>query len=163
MHAPTNNQTGVLFVCLGNICRSPLAEGIFIHLAHERGVLEQFKIDSCGTGSWHVGDRADPRSIEIGRRNGVKVASVARQINARSDFQTFDLLIPMDRENHQTLLELGAPEEKVRLMRSFDPGLMGKKGNSLDVPDPYYGSGDGFARNFDMLMAACNGLLDELL
>lgn len=163
MTASTNNQTGVLFVCLGNICRSPLAEGIFTHLAHERGSLDRFKIDSCGTGSWHVGERSDPRSIEVARRNGVKLESIGRQINARSDFQTFDLLIPMDGDNRQTLLDLGAPEERVRMMRSFDPGLAGKRGKSLDVPDPYYGAGDGFQLVFEMLMRACTGLIDELL
>ena len=72
------DQTGVLFVCLGNICRSPLAEGIFIHLARERGVLDRFRVDSCGTGGWHAGERADPRSIAVAAKYGIELPSIAR-------------------------------------------------------------------------------------
>jgi protein-tyrosine phosphatase len=126
-----SQTTGVLFVCLGNICRSPLGEGIFLHMARQRGVLERFDVDSC---------RFDPRA----------------------DVDRFDLILAMDRQNERDLLGAGAPEDRVRLMRSFDPTLDGASGKDLDVPDPYYGRGDGFQRVYDMLTRACEGLLDEL-
>jgi low molecular weight protein-tyrosine phosphatase len=153
-------QTGVLFVCLGNICRSPLAEGIFIHLANERGVLDRFDVDSCGTGNWHVGSAADARSIEVAARHGVHLPSQSRQVEPETDFERFDLLIAMDHGNERDLCALGAEPQQVRLMRSFDPALADASGPALDVPDPYYGPGDGFERSYVMLRAACEGLLD---
>ena len=155
-------RTGLLFVCLGNICRSPLAEGLFIHLARERGVLDRFDIDSCGTGNWHVGSQADARSIEVAVRHGVHLPSVSRQVEPESDFDRFDLLLAMDRSNANDLLALGARPEQVRLLRSFDAALEGVSDDELDVPDPYFGPGDGFARSYEMLTAACAGLLDDL-
>lgn len=153
----------LLFVCLGNICRSPLAEGLFIHLARERGVLDRFRVDSAGTGAWHVGKPADPRSIAVARTHGVHLPSVARQVDPESDFERFDLILAMDRSNRTDLLDLGAPRERVRLMRSFDPTLTGVPEHDLDVPDPYYGRGDGFQRVYEMLLRATTGLLEELV
>ena len=155
-------QTGLLFVCLGNICRSPLAEGLFIHLAQERGVLDRFDIDSCGTGNWHVGSQADTRSIEVAVRHGVHLPSVCRQVEPESDFDRFDLLLAMDRSNVSDLLALGARPDQVRLLRSFDAALAGASSDELDVPDPYFGPGDGFERSYEMLTAACRGLLEDL-
>jgi protein-tyrosine phosphatase len=152
---------GVLFVCLGNICRSPLAEGLFIHLARERGVLERFRVDSAGTGAWHVGKPADPRSIAVARAHGVHLPSVARQVDPETDFVRFGLILAMDRSNRTDLLDLGAARERVRLMRSFDPTLVGASEQELDVPDPYYGDGDGFERVYEMLLRATTGLLDD--
>lgn len=157
-----SQTTGVLFVCLGNICRSPLGEGIFLHMARQRGVLERFDVDSCGTGAWHVGERADPRSIAIANKYGIELPSIARRFDPRADVDRFDLILAMDRQNERDLLGAGAPEDRVRLMRSFDPTLDGVSGKDLDVPDPYYGRGDGFQRVYDMLTRACEGLLDEL-
>ncbi len=157
-----SQTTGVLFVCLGNICRSPLGEGIFLHMARQRGVLERFDVDSCGTGAWHVGERADPRSIAIANKYGIELPSIARRFDPRADVDRFDLILAMDRQNERDLLGAGAPEDRVRLMRSFDPTLDGASGKDLDVPDPYYGRGDGFQRVYDMLTRACEGLLDEL-
>lgn len=156
-------RTSLLFVCLGNICRSPLAEGLFIHLARERGVLDRFEVDSAGTGAWHVGKPADPRSIEVARAHGVHLPSIARQVDRETDFERFGLVLAMDRSNRTDLLDLGAPRERVRLMRSFDPSLAGTSEQELDVPDPYYGRGDGFQRVYDMLLRATEGLLGELL
>lgn len=153
----------VLFVCLGNICRSPLAEGLFIHLARERGVLDRFRVDSAGTGAWHVGKSADPRSIAVARAHGVHLPSIARQVDPARDFERFDLVLAMDRSNRTDLLDLGAPRDRVRLMRSFDPTLTGAPEHDLDVPDPYYGHRDGFQRVYDMLLRATTGLLDELV
>jgi len=158
-----SKKTGLLFVCMGNICRSPLAEAVFIHKARERGMLDRFEIDSCGTGGWHAGGPADPRSIAIGKKHGIEVASIARQVDTARDFKRFDLLLAMDRENRDDLIDLGADPARVRLMRSFDPSLTGTHERDLDVPDPYYGrDGSGFQRVYAMLDAACEGLLDHL-
>ncbi len=158
----SNDRIGVLFICMGNICRSPLAEGVFIDLARERGVLERFVIDSCGTGGWHAGERADPRAREVARRNGLELTSRARKFDPRSDIDGFAHLIVMDRANRDDILDAGAPSERVRLLRAFDPELAGADEGSLDVPDPYWGGADGFDNVFAMVTRACEGLLDEL-
>jgi protein-tyrosine phosphatase len=156
-------RTGVLFVCLGNICRSPLAEAIFVHHARDRGVMDQFDVDSCGTGQWHVGERADPRAAKIAKKRGVDLNSIARQLSPRIDFERFHYIIAMDRENQRHLLDAGAPKDKVRLIRSFDPSYAGDEAEAPDVPDPFFGEGDGFLHVFDMLEQSCLGLMDELL
>jgi protein-tyrosine phosphatase len=166
-------RISVLFVCLGNICRSPLAEGVFIELARERGVLDRLRIDSAGTGAWHVGKRADPRSIAVARKHGIELPSVARQIDPRADFvhpddpdaPGFDWLIAMDRSNAARMLSLGASRQRVRLLRSFDRSLAGVPADSpdLEVPDPYYGGESGFDDSYSMIRRACEGLLDALL
>ena len=156
------NTRGVLFVCLGNICRSPLAEGIFIHMARERCVLEKYRVDSAGTGHWHAGNPPDPRASQTASRHGVELPSVARQVDPSRDFETFDHILAMDTSNMSNLLHLGAPEDRVRLYRSFDPALSGVPEDRLEVPDPYYGPGDGFQRVYDMLTAATVGFLDHL-
>lgn len=153
----------LLFVCLGNICRSPLAEGIFLDLAEKRGVGDRFEVDSAGTGSWHVGERPDRRAAAVARRNNIVLPSIGRQVDAQRDFEYFDLLLAMDTENLAELRSLGAPEEKVRLMRSFDPECAEIADADRCVPDPYFGEGDGFDRVHEMLVRACDGLLDELL
>lgn len=153
----------VLFVCLGNICRSPLAEGIFLHVARERGVADRFEADSCGTGHWHAGEPPDHRAMAVAKRRGVHLPSIARQVDAGCDFEDFDVIVAMDASNRQALVRLGAPEERVRLMRSYDRELADARGEALDVPDPYYGGPEGFDRVFEMLERACHGLLDELL
>jgi protein-tyrosine phosphatase len=153
----STDQTGVLFVCLGNICRSPLAEGIFIHLARERGVLDRFRVDSCGTGGWHAGERADPRSIAVAAKHGIELPSIARKFDPRRDPIKFDWLIPMDRQNHRDLLDHGVPGEKLRLMLDYHPEL-----KSGEVPDPYYGGPDGFDKVYEMLRVSCDAMLDEL-
>jgi protein-tyrosine phosphatase len=160
---PDDGRTGILFVCLGNICRSPLAEGIFIDMATRRGVLDQFDIDSCGTGSWHVGECADPRSLAVARRHGIELQCIGRQLDPARDFNRFDWLLAMDRSNLRNLLNAGAPEDRVRLMRSFDPAMERRPAHELDVPDPYDWPGDGFESVYQMLHASCEGLLDYLL
>lgn len=158
----SDTPTSVLFVCLGNICRSPLAEGVFLHLARERGVHGAFDVDSCGTGGWHAGERPDPRSLAVAKKHGVELPGRARKYAPRSD-NAFDWLIPMDASNRDDLIDAGAPRDRVRLLRSFDPMLAGMPERSLDVPDPYYGGPGGFDEVFEMVRTACAGMLDELL
>jgi low molecular weight protein-tyrosine phosphatase len=151
--------TGVLFICLGNICRSPLAEGIFTHLVEQRDLSNRFKIDSCGTGAWHVGNPPDPRSILVADKHGIDLTHLrARKYDAKNDPTDFDWHIVMDGSNHRDILDLGTPQEQVRLMRSFDSTLS----SPTDVPDPYYGGDDGFDKVFVMLMRACEGLIAHL-
>lgn len=161
MNSPRSDRTAVCFVCLGNICRSPLAEGLFIHLARERGVLGRFDVDSCGTGGWHVGNPPDPRSIAVATKHGIELPSRARKFDRRRDPERFNLLLAMDRQNRDDLLDAGCAPEQVRLMRSFDPALANVSERELDVPDPYYGGNSGFDDVYEMLVAACGGLLDH--
>lgn len=155
----TDAPPSILFVCLGNICRSPLAEGIFLHLARQRGI-DGLVVDSCGTGGWHEGEGPDARALAVARARGVHLPSIARQVRAPHDFQSFTHIVAMDASNMENLLAVGAPAERVRLMRSYDPTY--RDGTAPDVPDPYYGGDDGFDKVFDMLLAACEGLLDEI-
>lgn len=156
-------RKSVLFVCLGNICRSPLAEGIFLDLLARRGLQDRFRADSCGTGGWHVGEPADRRAQEVARAHGVALVGVARKLDPTEDFDSFDLILAMDRQNRRDLLDEGAPADRVRLLRSFDPALRGRLETGLDVPDPYWDEADGFRAVFQMIHAACEGLLDELV
>lgn len=157
MNAPKK----ILFVCMGNICRSPLAEGLFIHLARERGLQGHFDVDSAGTGDWHVGRFADPRSQAVANTHGIKLLSRARQVEAPDDFEAFDLIVAMDRANRRDLRELSSGEHhgKIRLMREWDPE---SDEEHPEVPDPYYGGPQGFEDMYAMLRRSCEKLLDEL-
>jgi protein-tyrosine phosphatase len=155
--------TRLLFVCLGNICRSPTAEGVMRALVREAGAEAEIEVDSAGTGAWHVGSSPDARASAAARARGIALDGRARQVRAE-DLVDFDLLLAMDRSNLADLRALArddAEREKVRLLREFDPGSAGT--GDLDVPDPYYGDGDGFAEVLDLVHAACEGLLAEIL
>jgi low molecular weight protein-tyrosine phosphatase len=152
----------VLFVCMGNICRSPTAEGVMRGLLREAGLEDAIELDSAGTGGWHAGEPPDARAAEAALRRGVRLEGAARQV-VPEDFERFDLLVAMDRENLGELLAVAPGEEaaeKVRLLREFDPAS--RDAADLDVPDPYYGGDRGFERVLDLVTAACRGLLDEL-
>ncbi len=149
--------TRVLFVCLGNICRSPLAEGIFRHKVNERGVDHLFVIDSAGTGGWHAGNLADARMRRVAAQKGVALESRARQVH-EEDYRSFDHILCMDESNHQDLIAMGAPAARLRLLLACDPNAPLE-----EVPDPYYGDDDGFERVFGLVDSACSALLDELL
>jgi protein-tyrosine phosphatase len=147
----------VCFVCLGNICRSPTAEGVMHHLVAQAGRAAAFEIDSAGTAAYHAGERPDRRSLATARAHGVELPGRARQFQ-REDFARFDHVLAMDRENLRELLRLApdaASRAKVALLRSFDPNAP----PDAEVPDPYYGGADGFERVFEICMAACRGLL----
>jgi protein-tyrosine phosphatase len=149
----------VCFVCLGNICRSPTAEGVFLHLLAGAGLLQQVSVSSAGTGAYHVGSRPDSRALATARRRGIELPGRAEHFQAK-DFERFDYVIALDRNNERDLraLSRGRFDEKIVLLRDFDPA--GAKG--LDVPDPYYGAAEGFEEVLDLCEQACRGLLQTL-
>jgi protein-tyrosine phosphatase len=145
---------------MGNICRSPTAEGVFRRLVSERAPDLDVAIDSAGTHGYHVGEPPDPRSIEAAARRGVDLRALrARKVEV-ADFVCHDLVIAMDRLNRETLIDRCPPEyhSRVRLFLEFAPGV-----DEEDVPDPYYGGPAGFERVLDLAEEASMGLLDELL
>ncbi len=159
MAAQNTSNLSVLFVCLGNICRSPLAEGVLRHLIHERGLEDRVKVDSAGTGAWHVGEGPDRRSVAVAREHGIELEGQrARQVKA-VDFQVYDLVIAMDRENLRNLEDLrGDDEADLHLLREFDA----EAEEDLEVPDPYYGGPDGFNHVYRLVRRSCEALLDEV-
>jgi len=154
-------KINVLFVCLGNICRSPLAEAIFTKMVEEKGLSDQINIDSAGTANYHIGERPDPRTIDNARANGVELLSRARQF-VSADFELYDYIIPMDDSNLQNIIKLkpdsGIHNYKVIKMRKFDPEQKG-----ADVPDPYYGGAQGFQNVFDILKRSNEHFIEHLL
>ena len=152
----------ILFVCMGNICRSPTAEGVMRALLREQGLDGRIELDSAGTGNWHAGDPPDERAVAAARERGIDLDGAARQVTA-ADFDHFDLIVAMDRDNERALLALApdkAARAKVRLLREFDPASLAA--GDLDVPDPYYGGPRGFERVLDIVTAGCRGLLDDV-
>jgi len=149
----------LLFVCLGNICRSPTAEGVMRHLLTVEGLAEAVEIESAGTGDWHVGHAPDQRSAGAAAGRGIELTGQARQVEP-ADFETFDLILAMDRSNHDDLLVLAPDDahERVRLLREYDPDAVAA--GELEVPDPYYGGADGFEDVLDLVTRACEGLLE---
>jgi protein-tyrosine phosphatase len=151
--------TSVLFVCLGNICRSPLAEGVFRHLVEERGLTDRFTIDSAGTGAWHVGQPPDHRSADVAARHGITLTGRGRQVRAR-DLERFDVIVAMDRENLRDLQELAGTTDgrgRLHLLREFDP-----EADQPDVPDPYFDGPSGFETVYRMVRRSCEHLLESL-
>ncbi len=149
----------ICFVCLGNICRSPTAEGIFQHLVNESGLQSYFYIDSAGTSAYHIGEPANSKSQKIANQHGVQLKSRARRFNP-SDLEEFDLILAMDHENFDNLQKMdvkGTYSGKIYLMREFDP-----KPGTKAVPDPYYGGMDGFQEVYDILYRSCKNLLEKL-
>lgn len=143
--------TRLLFVCLGNICRSPTAEAVMRALVTERGLDGEIEVDSAGTGGWHAGQPPDPRASAAARARGVALAGVARQITA-ADFRDFDLLLAMDDENLAELRRV-APAGTAYKIRKLA---------AVDVPDPYYAGDEGFEIVLDLVADACGRVLDEL-
>jgi protein-tyrosine phosphatase len=149
----------LLFVCLGNICRSPSAENIMNHLIERAGLSEQIVCDSAGTSSYHVGSPPDRRMSAAAAKLGIKLRGQARQFQ-QSDFQDFDLILAMDQENYENILTLDRSKEyqhKVHLMCEFC-----SRHSLKEVPDPYYGGQEGFNQVIDLLIDACEGLLTRV-
>jgi len=149
----------ILFVCLGNICRSPTAEGVFRALVEREGLTDQISIDSAGVGSWHVGQSPDPRATAAARERGIDLSTQrARQVKAQ-DFDRFDYVIAMDSENRRDLKGIcpAGGEDRLHKFLQFAPDL-----GIADVPDPYYGGDGGFDTVLDLIEAASAGLLDDI-
>ncbi len=152
-------SVGVLFVCLGNICRSPTAHGVFQSQVAEQGLADAIEVDSCGTGGWHVGHAPDRRAAAAARNRGYDLDGLrARQVSA-SDFQRFDYILAMDQMNLADLeaMRPNAFDGPLGLFLDFAPGV-----RTVEVPDPYYGGEDGFSEVLDLVEAASNGLLEEI-
>jgi len=156
-------RTRILFVCLGNICRSPTAEAVFAKLVRDEGLVHVFEIDSAGTGDWHAGEPAHPPTRETATRRGITITHLARQVTAR-DFESFDLLVAMDASNAKNLRALARTEahrDKIRLFRDFEEVFeAGERVTGREVPDPYY-TGQ-YDEVFDICERASRGLLAHL-
>ena len=153
-------KTKILFVCLGNICRSPMAEGAFRHLVEERGLEERVEIDSAGTGAWHVGEAPDERAMAAAIMRGIDLSGQRARKVRPEDFAHYDYILPMDQQNHMNLMRMSPPEHrhKIRLFLSFAPDQPER-----EVPDPYYGGEQGFEHALDLVQAASRGLLREIM
>ena len=150
---------GVLFVCSGNICRSPTAEGVFRAMVEADGLGDAIVVDSAGTGGWHVGEEPDKRSQQAALERGIDLSGQrARQVHSE-DFERFDMVLAMDRGHYSQLMGICPDDNKhrIRMFLEFAPSL-----GLADVPDPYYGAGDGFAAVLDMVEAAAASLLAEI-
>lgn len=152
------DKTRILFVCLGNICRSPLGEGILRSMADERGLAARIETDSAGTGGWHQGNGPDPRSIAIGLDNGIDISPLKARKIRTTDFNRFDMIFAMDRSNLRDLVKL-APHDSSADIHLFMDFVSGEK---RDVPDPYYGDETDFEQVYRMLSKGCDRLLATL-
>jgi protein-tyrosine phosphatase len=153
----------ILFVCMGNICRSPAAEGVFLHLLAQQGLEDRFLVDSAGTGGWHVGQPADRRMRAAAERRGIHLPSRARQISL-ADLADFDRILTMDDDNLKDVRSLAGelagrrPLAQIEAITSYCRSFQ-----TRDVPDPYYGGEQGFEHVLDLLEDACAGLLERLM
>lgn len=149
----------ICFVCLGNICRSPTAEGVFQHLVNKKGLSSYFHIESAGTSAYHIGEPANSKSREVAGRYGVELRSRAKRFEA-GDLEDYDLVLAMDHENLSNLKRLSngsETEAAIRLLRDFDPETA-----TGEVPDPYFGGMNGFENVFEIVHRSCEALLNKL-
>lgn len=151
-------KSAILFVCLGNICRSPLAEGVFGAVVEERRQAHRFVLDSAGTGDWHAGEAPDPRSMAVAARYGIDISGQSARRVAERDFSRFDLILGMDRSNVQNLRRIAPAEAHGRIHLYLDYAL----GTMRDVPDPYCGDADGFEKVYRMIREASEALSTRL-
>jgi len=153
----TQQPLRVLFVCLGNICRSPLAEVVVKSVAQDKGIADMFHFESAGTGDWHVGNGADPRSASKALEKELSLENHSAQQITQRNIQDWDIFVAMDRDNQRNLMAMGAKPEQVLMMRAFE-GVS----PAPDVPDPYYGGAHGFEDAYQMLVCNAEGLLENL-
>lgn len=154
-----DNPYRICFVCLGNICRSPTAEGVMQHEVLEQSLGSYFEIDSAGTAAYHVGEPANSKSRKVAEEYGVKLLSKARKFES-SDLDYYDLVLAMDRQNFHNIKHLASGDEhhsKIYMLREFDPHQ-----DDDEVPDPYYGGINGFYHVFEVVQRSCKNLLDQL-
>jgi protein-tyrosine phosphatase len=151
-------MTSILFVCLGNICRSPLAEGVFRHEAEAIGVADQYELDSAGCGGWHVGEPPDPRAIAVAARHGVAIGDQRGRKIAPDDFNCFDLILGLDRDNVAHLRQMKPNNSRARIGLYLEEML----GQNKTVPDPYYGGDADFEAVFALCERASRSLLNRL-
>jgi protein-tyrosine phosphatase len=149
----------VLFVCMGNICRSPTAQGVFAALLRQHELEESVFVDSAGTHSYHIGSSPDPRARAAALRRGIDISDQRARRLTVADFEEFDYVLVMDRENLEAVEDMCPPAQagKVRLLLEYAPHL-----GIEEVPDPYYGGAAGFERVLDMIEAASEGLLEHI-
>ncbi|MEM9401718.1 MAG: low molecular weight protein-tyrosine-phosphatase [Pseudomonadota bacterium] len=151
-------RVSVLFVCMGNICRSPTAEGVFRHHATDAGVVDRLVIDSAGTHAYHVGEPPDRRSQAAAERRGISLAGIAARKVADDDFEHFDLILAMDEDNYRLLIQQSEPVHHNKIRLFLDYGGTPER----EVPDPYYGGASGFERVLDLVEDASKGLLNAI-
>ena len=149
-------KTKILMVCLGNICRSPLAEGILASKLDS----ENFKIDSCGTSNYHIGEKPDKRSIEIAEKHGINISNQRAAQFKTSDFDTYDHIYAMDQSNYENILKLSRNEKDTKKVKLILDELQAE--THLDVPDPYYGGKQGFEDVYQMLDKACDTIVNRI-
>ena len=154
----TNMNKSVLFVCMGNICRSPTAEGVFRHHAEQAGVIERLHIDSAGTHAYHVGEPADHRARAAAERRGISLEGIYARRVSSDDYERFDFILAMDEDNLERLRR-DSPEEHLQKLRLF---LEFADTHEREVPDPYYGGAAGFEYVLDLVEEASRGLLETL-
>lgn len=152
----------VLFVCTGNICRSPSAEGVFRAQVEQAGLGSQIEADSAGTGGWHVGEAPDARSQKAAQRRGIDLSGLRGRRVELADFSLFDYILAMDRGHAEALTRMApsGAEQRIHLFLSFAPTDITR--GTLDVPDPYYGGENGFEHVLDLIEAGCRGLLERI-
>lgn len=150
----------VLFVCMGNICRSPTAHAVFRNLVRERGLEDLIEIDSAGTHAYHVGEMPDRRSMQVAKNRGIEMTDLrARKVDF-GDLYEFDYILAMDEANYQNLMEMALPEhhDKIQMFLDYAPEV-----EEREVPDPYYGGPQGFEHVFDLVQQASEGLLEHIV
>lgn len=154
------SQIKVLFVCMGNICRSPTAEGVFTHLVEQQGTRDRFLIDSAGTHAYHIGEEPDARAQQTARKRGIDLSFIRARKFARNDFEMFDHILAMDLDNFEILVDACPPEHKnkIRLFLDYAPHR-----DERDVPDPYYGGQNGFDHVFDLVEDASQGFYNSVI
>ncbi|MCC5816681.1 MAG: low molecular weight phosphotyrosine protein phosphatase [Leptospira sp.] len=159
------NPVRVLFVCLGNICRSPAAEGAFLHLLESENLIDRFIVDSCGTAGYHVGELSNVTTRKVAKENGIELVHRARKFEGVRDFDTFDYLLVMDQSNYQDVVSHArndADKAKVFLFRDYESDFKNSRGKGVSVPDPYYGGINEFREVQDIVMRTSRGFLNYL-